>query len=31
MKYCARCGKEFEGESNFCPECTAAAQQQAPQ
>ena len=30
MKYCARCGKEFEGESNFCPEC-AAAVQQAPQ
>ena len=36
MKYCARCGREFEGESIFCPECTAAAQhasphQQAPQ
>ena len=26
MKYCMRCGKEFEGESNFCPECAASVQ-----
>ena len=30
MKYCARCGREFEGESIFCPECTAAAQHASP-
>lgn len=26
MKHCVRCGKEFEGESNFCPECAASVQ-----
>ena len=26
MKYCMRCGREFEGESSFCPECSAEVQ-----
>ena len=26
MKQCLRCGTEFEGESSFCPECTAVVQ-----